>query len=92
MAFSLKLPSPLGKQGWKIKIRDRERLEPPHVTIFHLRREWRLGLRDGKFLDPPGGHWGEIDPCVREVIDKNWSQLQQEWDRKYPENRVQSED
>ena len=68
MAFSLKLPPPLAKEGWKIKIRDRERLEPPHVTIFHKRRVWRLGLRDRQVLDPLDGNKGEIDPRVEEVL------------------------
>jgi hypothetical protein len=92
MAFSLKLPTPLGDEGWKVKIRENERVEDPHVTIFHKGKEWRLGLRNKKFLDPPGGSWREIDKRVREVIDHNWGQLQTVWNRKYPENPIESED
>jgi len=88
MAFSLELPSPLGAEGWKAKIRDKERLEPPHVTILHKRKEWRLGLRDGAFLVPPGGDWNEIDQRVREAVEANWQRLCDEWDRAYPTNRV----
>jgi hypothetical protein len=41
MAFSLPLSPPLRAQGWKVKIRDRERSEPPHVTILHrTRAKW----------------------------------------------------
>lgn len=88
MAFSRELPNPLGSEGWKAKIRDKERLEPPHVTILHKRTEWRLGLRDGVFLVPPGGGWNEIDERVREAIEANWQLLCDEWDRTYPTNRV----
>lgn len=88
MAFALELPSPFPSQGWKVKIRDRERLEPPHVTILHKRHEWRLGLRDRTFIVPPGGSWNEIDERVREAIEANWQVLCDEWDRAYPTNRV----
>ena len=88
MAFSLELPNPLGLEGWKVKIRDKERLEPPHVTIFHRRRQWRLALRDSQFLVPPGGTWNEIDERVREAIEANWQLLCDAWDRAYPTNRV----
>lgn len=71
-----------------MKICDRERLEPPHVTIFHRRRQWRLGLRDGLFLVPPGGGWSEIDSRVQETIVANWQLLRDEWDRMYPANLV----
>lgn len=92
MAFSLDLPDPLGSEGWKVKIRDKERLEPPHVTIFHKRRTWRLGLRDGEFLVPPGGNWKEIDARLRAVIEvqENWQRLREEWDRANPTNPVSS--
>jgi hypothetical protein len=88
VAFSLELPDPLGSEGWKVKIRDKERLEPPHVTIFRKREEWRLGLRDGVFLVPPGGSLNDIDERVRDVIEANWQRLCGEWDRMYPTNRV----
>lgn len=88
MAFSIELPAPLGCEGWKVKIRDKERLEPPHATIFHKRQEWRLGLRNGAFLVPPGGSWNDIDERVREVIVANWQRLCDEWDRNYPTNQV----
>jgi len=90
MAFSLELPNPLGSEGWRVKIRDKERLEPPHVTILHKRKEWRLGLRDGAFLVPPGGRWNEIDQRVRDAVEANWQRICDEWDRAYPSNRVSS--
>jgi len=88
VAFSLELPEPLGSEGWKLKIRDKERLEPPHATIFHKRQEWRLGLRDGGFLVPPGGDWNDIDERVRTAIEDSWQRLCDEWDRMYPTNPI----
>ena len=90
MAFTLDLLEPLGSEGWKVKIRDKERLEPPHVTIFHKRRIWRFGLRDREFLVPPGGTWKEIDARVRAVIEapENWQRLCEEWDSANPTNPV----
>lgn len=87
MAYELNLPRGLRQQRWKVKIYDRERLEPPHVTIKCGARTWRLGLRDGEFLDP-GAKWQQIDPQVRALILEHWPELQREWDRMYPDNPV----
>ena len=67
-------------------------MEPPHVTIFCGNKEWRIGLRDGEFLIPPGGSWADIDDAVRAAIEKNWTKLQEAWDKKYPSNPVSSEE
>ncbi len=48
MAYSL--PADLALQGWKVKIRDRERAEPPHATILQGTDAWRLNLRNGSFM------------------------------------------
>jgi hypothetical protein len=90
MPHELVLPNRLKARGWKVKIREKERLEPPHVTIICGKREWRVGLRDQSFLVPPGGTWAQIDAEVRELIEKNWQSLQDAWDRKYPSNPVSS--
>src|ERR1700688_3912960 len=76
MPHELRLPKRLKARGWKVKIREKERLEPPHVTIMCGKKEWRVGLRDKNFLVPPGGKWADIDDEVREIIDKNWKKLQ----------------
>ena len=34
MPFNLELPEALKQAGWKVKIHDSERLEPPHVTVY----------------------------------------------------------
>lgn len=88
MPFELILPKKLKRQDWSAKIRDKERLEPPHVTIFHATDEWRLGLRDRKLLVPPGGRLKDIDPEVMEIIDREWETLRSRWDAKYPENPI----
>src|SRR2546425_12809991 len=49
--FTLNLPEPWASRGWKVKIRDRERLEPPHGTILQKTRAWRFDLRSDEFLD-----------------------------------------
>jgi hypothetical protein len=59
MAFTLPLPAPWARQHWKLKIRDRERLEPPHATLLHRTRAWRWNLRSGGFMD--------ADPPPRDV-------------------------
>jgi hypothetical protein len=92
MPFELPLPRKLRAEGWKVKIRDKERVEPPHVTIMHKADEWRLGLRDGQLLVPPGGRVRDIDAGVMRIVEEQWARLQQEWDERYPENPISSEE
>lgn len=87
MAFSLELPDLWRKQGWKVKIRDDERMEPPHATVIHKTRAWRLDLREGTFLDrePPPRD------LPAELLAVMWSArgtLCRTWDEMYPENPV----
>jgi hypothetical protein len=90
MPFAVPLSKKLKAEGWKVKIREKERVEPPHVTIMHKADEWRLGLRDKRLLEPPGGRIKDIDPAVMQVIEEHWEQLIEAWDEKYPENPVSS--
>ncbi len=89
MAFSLPLPTPLPTQGWKVKIRDRERNEPPHVTILHKTRAWRLNLRTHRFLDKDPDP-GDVLQEILAEIETNWQRLCEAWDEMYPENPVDS--
>jgi hypothetical protein len=60
------------------------------VTILHKARAWRIGLRDGAFLDkkpPPGDVPDELVEFLRGQTDE----LVAEWDGMYPENPVESE-
>jgi hypothetical protein len=91
MAFSLQLPHPLPTQGWKVKIRDKERNEPPHVTIMNRTRLWRYALRSRAFLDK--------DPDPKDVpadlvdqIHRHLDLLRREWDKMYPENPTESKE
>lgn len=90
MAFSLSLPEPWASRGWKAKIRDKERLEPPHVTLLHKTRAWRMGLRELGFLDdsPPPM---EVPAEVFTFVKENLQTLRDAWDRMYPENPVEPE-
>jgi len=85
--FDLVLPSRLASQGWKVKIREFERLEPPHATVIRKTTTWRFGLRDGEFLDrkpPPHEVPAELVEHLRASLDE----LRAAWDAKYPENPV----
>ena len=87
MAFSLPLLQPWDSQGWKVKIRDRERLEPPHVTVLHRSRAWRWNLRTGGFMDadPPPA---DVPKQIVAVIVENLARLRAEWDAMYTSNPV----
>ena len=91
MPFVLLLVHRLAQQGWKVKIRDRERLEPPHVTILFKTKAWRINLRTRKFLDkdPPPS---EVPSEILSAIDESWSTLQDEWNKMYPENPMMESD
>lgn len=90
MAFKLNLPEPWAYRGWKVKIRDRERLEPPHVTILHKTRAWRIDLRSEKFLDKePNAE--EVPKAVVAEVLSNLTLLRHEWDGMFPENPVFSQ-
>jgi hypothetical protein len=90
MAFNLKLPRLLASMRWKVKIRDKERVEDPHVTIIHKTEVWRVCLRDGRFMD--GGSWKDMPDGLEEVVRANWGRLRAAWDRMYPNNPVQGND
>ena len=91
MAYALDMPDEWRSQGWKVKIRDDERNETPHVTFLRRRQAWRLSLRTGAFMDAlpdPGDVPGELARLV-------WGQraaLCRAWDAMYPENPVFSQD
>lgn len=90
MPFSLPLPDSFRHQGWKVKIREKERVEEPHATVIRGKHVWRFGLRSGAFLDaePDPRHvLQKIVEAIRGAMDV----LRGQWDEAYPENPVESE-
>lgn len=92
MPDPIELPRKLKAQGWKVKVYDNERLEPPHLTLICRERVWRIGLREKDFMVPPGGRWRDIDPEVRVILEEQWETLCDAWDAKHPTNPVSSEE
>jgi hypothetical protein len=89
MAFRLPLPDPLPARGWKVKIRDLERNEPPHVTILRKQRAWRFALRTRTFLDEVPDPKDVPEEIVTEIL-RQLDVLCREWDAMYPENPIES--
>jgi len=83
------LAKSLKKAGWRVKIHDLERLEPPHVTIYFKSRKWRLSLRTGVFLDSDD-RWSQVDENVRKSIvgTRDWEKICAAWDEIHPDNPV----
>ncbi len=92
MADPIELPKKLKARGWKVKVYDNERLEPPHITLICRELVWRIGLRERDFMFPPGGRWRDIDSEVRAILEEQWETLCDAWDEKHPTNQVSSEE
>lgn len=89
MPYSFDLPRRWKSQGWKAKIRGRERLEPPHVTVMFKTTAWRIGLRDFLFLDvspDPSAVPAEIVAHLQSCSVR--CAMAQAWDAMYPHNPV----
>lgn len=89
MAEEFKISKILKNQGWKVKVRDKERNEGPHVSIMFKTKTWRLNLRDKTIMDtsPPER---EIPKELLEEIkkDKKFQEIVECWNKMYPENKV----
>jgi len=90
VAYALTLPKKFKDQQWKAKIRDRERMEPPHVTILHKTRAWRIGLRHGAFLDGKPAPSDVPEDLVAFIL-RQTPELVVRWDEMYPRNPVESD-
>lgn len=89
MAYALPLTAALKTARWKVKIRDKETREPPHVTILRGTEAWRINLRTGDFMDDapdPSRVPAELIEFIR--AGETWQCLCVEWDRMYPDNPV----
>lgn len=89
MAFALVIPQPLKSQGWKVKIRDREFAEPPHVSVIRRTECWRIGLRDLEFMDTSPDP-SRVPNDLVEFIHSKVEDLKAAWDRMYPHNPIDS--
>ncbi len=91
MAYSLRLPRRF--KQWKVKIRDRETVEPPHVTVLRKTRAWRVDLRTGEFMDAEPEP-DDVPEALVKVIkgEANWQTLREQWDAMYPHNLIESEE
>lgn len=92
MAYSLPLTAALKNARWKVKIRDKETREPPHVTIIRGTNAWRIDLRTGEFMDEMPDP-SDVSDVLIELIknESNWQKLCEEWDTMYPHNPVSGE-
>jgi hypothetical protein len=93
MAFTLPLTAALKRARWKVKIRDKETREPPHVTIIRGTDAWRIDLRTGEFMDDSPDP-SEVSEELIELIksEATWQRLCDGWDRMYPDNPVAGEE
>jgi hypothetical protein len=93
MAYTLPLTKALRKARWKVKIRDKETREPPHVTIIRGVQAWRINLRSRQFIDTAPDP-AEIPGKLIELItdDSTWQQLCDQWDLMYPNNPVSNDE
>jgi hypothetical protein len=91
MPFVLPVPKGWKDAGWSVRIAEKERLEPPHATIRRRDAVWRLGLRDAELLDrrPPPG---DVPEELLEWVTAAFPTLIEEWERKYPGNRVKPQE
>ena len=89
MPFNLPLPTSLRQARWKVKIREKESREPPHVTILRGALAWRIDLRTGEFMDDQPDP-SEVPDAILALIraDETWRLLCEEWNHKYPTNPV----
>ena len=87
MPYRLVLPAALRRRGWQVKIREKERLESPHVTVLRKSDTWRIDLRSGRFLDrvPPPRL---VPIMLLRFIVGRIAELRRAWDAMYPENPV----
>ena len=87
MPFDYKLDARWRVRGWKVKIREKERCEPPHVSIIFKVKCWRVNLRTKKFLEKDPAP-GDVPLLLLKAIYKDWAVLIDAWNTKYPGNKV----
>jgi hypothetical protein len=93
MPYDVPFSKTLRNAGWRAKVFDDEGPEIPHVTIrFKTDKTWRVSLRNGLFIVPPGGGWKDIPTEIRTAIEAHWEKLQAYWNSQNPQNPIESHD
>lgn len=95
MAYDVPLPRRIWNAGWRAKVFDAEGPETPHVTIrFKAEKMWKVSLRNGTFLVPPGGRWRDIPKEIRTAIEDEdiRGAMRAYWNQQNPHNPVESSD
>jgi hypothetical protein len=83
------LPRAYRQARWKVKIRDKEAREPPHVTIIRATDAWRINLRTGEFMDAAPNPDDLPVELVKFILKREtWKKLCDHWDQMYPANQV----
>lgn len=82
MPRQLAIPKKWENAGWRIKVSDKEEVEPPHVTIIQGPLRWRFGLREQAFLDrkPPAR---EVPKELVEWLRQHQKDCVDAWDALY---------
>ena len=91
MPIELPLPQSLARARWKVKIQEKETREPPHVSILRGTDKWRINLRTRELMDRRPNP-ADVPESLLEVIRQHWDWLCRQWDAKYPDNPVLSQD
>ncbi len=93
MPYDVPFSKTLRRTGRQVKVYDCEGPETPHVTIRYKAEEiWRVSLRDGAFIVPPGGGWKAIPVEIKVAVENHWKELQLYWDKQNPHNPINSKD
>lgn len=90
LATSFDLPEPWQKH-WRLKIRDKEAVEPPHVSLLRGPRCWRICLRTGLFLDRRPDP-DEVPRRLTKHIRNRLDEFIPVWDAAYPLNPVNAQE
>jgi hypothetical protein len=91
MPIEYEVPEPWNDRGWRVKIQDKERVEPPHVTVLFKRWKWRFGLREKDFLDKEPSP-GDVPGDLVRFLEDNVGAFCSDWGEMYPDNPVDSQD
>jgi hypothetical protein len=91
MARAFDLPAKLERDRWKLKVRDKERTEPPHVSVLRRTQCWRWGLREHAFLDTEPSP-KDVPKDLVQHLESIYDEICAAWDEMYPHNPVTSKD